>query len=225
MLFFFFAKPYISITGEIMESIHTENKEQVKKNLAMALDEINQEYEDDISVKFMMTVGDEFQGLICRGANIMKMILELKNKMHPARLRFGIGIGEITTNIPSETSIIINGPGYDKAREALEHLRNAAGKNQSHIADVYVEATGENQARTELVNTVFSLLTTLEYDWSDRQREIVYDMISHKDKQSNVAKRLGITQSTVQKSLTSAHYYTYENASKTLDVVFSEIKE
>lgn len=221
MFFFFFSKPYISIVGEIIDSKNVKNREQIQKQLYGVLDQINQEHEEDISAKFMPTVGNEFQGLICKGANVMKMILEIKNKMYPTKIRFGIGIGEITTEIHSEMSILANGPGYEKAREALEILRSSANKNQSRIADVHLEVVGDNQERTRLVNSIFSLLTTLEYDWSDRQREIICDMMKHQDKQSNVAKRLGITQSTVQKSLTAAHYYTYEDAVRTVEDILS----
>lgn len=223
MFFFFFSKPYITIIGEVIDSKQTNDKEQVQKHLAMVLKEVNQEYNEDISAKFMSTIGNEFQGLLDQGTNMLDILLKIKNRMHPVKVRFGIGIGEITTEINSEMSITAAGPGYDKARESLEYLRINDAKNQSGIANVHVEAVGDYRERMMLVNTIFSLLTTIEYSWSDRQREIICDMMQHRDKQSSVAKRLGITQSTVQKSLTAAKYYTFENALKTLETVFAEI--
>ena len=69
------------------------------------------------------------------------------------------------------------------------------------------------------------LLTTIEDGWSDRQREIISLMMQRKEKQTDVAKKLGITQSTVQKSLTAGNYYVYEEAFQALSRVFSEIGE
>lgn len=223
MFFFFFSKPYISIVGEVIGFKKIADKDEAERQLGIVLNEINRAHEEGISAKFMPTANGEFQGLICRGANIMQIILEIKNKMYPMRLRFGIGVGEITTKLESEKSVSVNGPGHDKAREALEFLRGKAGKNKTAAADVRMDAVGDNQARMSLVNTIFSLMTTLEYGWSARQREIICDMMKYQDGQTGVAKRLGITQSTVQKSLTAAHYYTYEDALKTLESVFAEI--
>lgn len=225
MFFFFFSKPHISIVGEMTDIKPEADKIELQEKLNEVLLEINREYEDDISAGFMATVENEFQGLLGRGRNVMKIISELKNKMYPVNLRIGIGVGEITTDINPQMSISVKGPGYEKSREALEFLREEARRNQSRIADVHLEAEGDHKEKTKFVNTILSLMTSLEYDWSDRQREIVCDMIRHQDKQSNAAKRLGITQSTVQKSLTAAHYYTYEDALKTVEAVFNEIGE
>lgn len=41
--------------------------------------------------------------------------------LYPVELRFGIGIGEITTEINTEMALGADGPGYYKAREAIEH--------------------------------------------------------------------------------------------------------
>lgn len=225
MFFFFFSKPYITIVGEMIDFKQSTDKLKIQKRLASVLDEINNEHEEDISAKFMPTINNEFQGLICKGANMPEILLKIKNRMHPVKIRFGVGIGEITTEIHSEISLTAAGPGYDKARESLEYLRVKNTKNQTGLADVHVEAVGDYKERMRLINTIFSLMTTIEYTWSDRQREIICDMMEHKDKQSSVAGRLGITQSTVQKSLTAAKYYTYEDAFKTLETVFTEIGE
>lgn len=76
-----------------------------------------------------------------------------------------------------------------------------------------------------MINTIFTLLSTLETSWSDRQREIIYNMIKYQDTQTTVAKRLGVTQSTIQKTLIAGNYYAYEEATSTLAAIFSEIGE
>ncbi len=223
MFFFFFSKPYISVVGEIVDAQDLHDRAKVQKKLETALEDINRRHEDDISAKFMTTIGDEFQGLVCRGASILAILNEIKNRMHPVKIRFGIGIGEITTEIKEDMAIAAHGPGYEKAREAIRYLRANENKKQTALSDIRVEAVGDHKERMRLINTIFALITALEYSWSDRQREIIYDMMKHQDKQSGAAKRLGITQSTVQKSLTAGKYYTYKEAVDTLEAVFAEI--
>lgn len=223
MFFFFFSKPYISIVGEVLSSKNTEEKRQQQKKLNTVLQTINQEHDEDISAKFVPTIENEFQGLICRGCNLMKLLLEIKNEMYPDRVRFGIGIGEIEADFQSENAITISGAGYEKARESLKILQNRDKKKQKAFTDIHLEIAGEQNERVHLINTIFSLLATLELSWSDRQREIIYNMIKYQDTQTTAARRHGVTQSTIQKTLTAGNYYAYEEASSTLTAIFSEI--
>ena len=224
MFFFFFSKPYISVIGEPILKTNQKESEYLKR-LEEVLCEINQQYEAVISAKFMPTINNEFQGLICEGKQLLSILLEIKYKMQPYHIRFGIGIGEVEEESMNELSIRVKGPGYEKAREAIIYLRELEKRKQTILTDVRVEVAGEPNEKLYLVNTILSLLTTIESSWSDRQREIIYNMMKYGEKQSGVAKRLGITQSTVQKSLTAGKFYTFVDAVKTLNTVFAEIGE
>ncbi len=223
MFFFFFSKPYISIVGEVLPAKHSEENKEQHRKLITVLEKINTEHDEDISAKFMPTIENEFQGLICKGCNLTKLLLEIKNAMHPDKIRFGIGIGEIETDFQSDNAITVSGPGYEKAREALRFLQSREKKKQMAFSDTYVLTAEERNDRIHLINTIFSLLSTLELSWSDRQREIIYNMIKYDDTQTSAAGRLGVTQSTIQKSLTAGNYYAYAEASSTLETIFSEI--
>lgn len=225
MFFFFFSKPYISIVGEVIASKDMEERRKQQRKLNTILNNINMEYDENISAKFMPTIKNEFQGLLCNGKQFMKLLLEIKNKMYPDKVRFGIGIGEIEADFQSENSITVSGEGYEKSREALKILQNRDNKKQKAFTDIYLEIAGEQNERVHLINTIFTLLSTLETSWSDRQREIIYNMIKYQDTQTTVAKRLGVTQSTIQKTLIAGNYYAYEEATSTLAAIFSEIGE
>ena len=173
---FFLKNTHIAIIGDIKDSRKIANRSEVQSRLKMVLDGINHGYDDDIASKFIITLGDEFQGLLCEGSNTMKIISEIEMKMHPIRLRFGVGIGEITTEIDKEMAL------------------------------------GENDVPIRLVNTILVLMTVIKDSWSDRQWEIIGDMFGHQDTQADAAKRLGIRQPAVQKSLASGKYYAYCDA-------------
>lgn len=51
---------------------------------------INETYEGDIASKFMVTLGDEFQGLLGKGSNAMYMISEIERRMYPVKSDLGL---------------------------------------------------------------------------------------------------------------------------------------
>lgn len=224
MFFSFGYNPYIAVIGDIKNSRKIGNRDGVQEKLKKVLLDINKKYSNDIASKFTITLGDEFQGLLHDGENVMDIISEIERKMYPIKIRFGIGIGEITTVIDSERAIGADGPGYYKAREAIEFLKQNEKKKQSGKPDTRIESDGEKQGTVELLNAILSLTTAVKRSWSDRQRQTVWDMLEHRDSQSDAAERLGIKQSSVQKNLANGNYYTYKEAMDTVKKTLSEIR-
>ena len=100
-----FYSPYIAIIGDIKESRKINDRNNVQNKLKAVLIKINQKYESAISAKFTITLGDEFQGLLCVGENVIDIIEEIRREMSPVQIRFGIGVGEINTDINSDMSL------------------------------------------------------------------------------------------------------------------------
>lgn len=225
MFFLFDYKPYVAIIGDIKSSKEIENRNNVQEKLKKILEKINMKYENDISAKFMITLGDEFQGLLCNGEKVPTIIEEIQSKMYPIEIRFGIGVGAITTEINSEMSIGADGPGYYKARDAIEFLKKNERKNKIHISDIRIEIDKDKNSIAEMLNTIFSLLAVVKNKWTKRQREIIMDMVKYQDGQEKSAARLEITQSSVQRGLTNGNYYAYKEAMKTLSNVLMEIRK
>ena len=223
MLFEFSYKPYIALIGDIKSSKEIEERKKVQDKLKSTLDKINQDYKDDISSKFIITLGDEFQGLLKTGKNVIRIVEQIQLNMHPIAIRFGIGIGAVTTDINYDMSIGADGPAYYKAREAIEYLKGNELKNKTYVSDIRLEVDEDTNEIADMINTILSLLTVLKENWTDRQREIILDFIKNQDSQKKTAKRLGIVQSTVQRGLKSGNYYTYKEAIDTVNHVFSKI--
>ena len=224
MFFFFNNNPYIAIIGDIRKSKKIENRSEIQKKLKQVLEEINQKYDKEIASNFIITLGDEFQGLLCSGTSTMNIITEIERKMYPVKIRFGIGAGAITTEVNKEMSIGADGPGYYKARAAIDFLKENEKKKQTNTADVRFEAEGDNHTITIMINTILSLLTAIKDSWSDRQREIIWDMLHHQDSQVDVAKRFNIKQPAVQKSLSKGKYYVYKDSMDIIGQALSEIR-
>lgn len=223
MYFLINYQPYIAIIGDIKGSKAIENRKEVQENLAMVLNEINDHYSDEIASRFMITLGDEFQGLLLNGTSVMKIISRIEGRLDPVKLRFGIGVGEITTKINPYMAIGADGPGYHKARAAIEYLKENEKRKQSGVSDIRLELEGENQEPQIFINTIFGLMAALKASWTNRQREIIQDMLEHRDNQTETAKRLNIKQPTVSKVLVTGNYYAYEEAFDTIEKALGEI--
>ena len=221
MAFFFEEKSFIAVIGDVKKSRELEKRKEIQDNLKAVLDEINAVYKDDIASNFLITLGDEFQGLLFNGKNVLKMIQKIKMQLYPVELRFGIGIGSISTEINTEMALGADGPGYYNAQNAVEVLKKNEKKNKAILSDIRLEDDKGAVTQTVLINTVFELARAIEDGWTDRQREIIWDMLAHQDGQQQAADRLGIAQSSVQKSLAKGQYYTYANALKNVENILA----
>lgn len=224
MFFSFENNSYIAIIGDMKNSKIMSDRNNVQNELKSILKEMNEKYSKDISAKFMITLGDEFQGLLHAGGHVMHIIEEIQREMHPVEIRFAIGVGPITTDINREMAIGADGPGYYKARQAIEFLKNNEGKNMTHAADIRIEVDGDNEVSTAMMNTVLSLLTIVKTGWTDRQREIIWDTMKYNDSQAKSAGRLHVAQSSIQRGLKSGNFYAYRDAINTLSNVLMEIR-
>ena len=216
---------FVAVIGDMKDSRHLENRKEVQVRLQGILDRLNEKYKDEIVSRFLITLGDEFQGLLSSGKYILDMVNEIRMAMHPVRLRFGIGFGQITTDIRTEMALGADGPGYYRAREAVELLKEREKKKRSVLSELCLKMDETHRDKEILLNTVFDLMYVVESGWTDRQREVIWDMLLHGDGQQNTASRLDITQSTVQKTLAAGSYYTYESALKNASEILGDIQD
>jgi len=224
MFFSFKNNSYIAIIGDMKNSRIMNDRNSVQNELKNILIGVNDKYSKDISAKFMITLGDEFQGLLHDGGHVMHIIEEIQREMHPVEIRFGIGVGPITTEINFEMAIGADGPGYYKARQAIEFLEKDERKNMTHASDIRIEVDGDNEDAVAVMNTVLSLLTVVKANWTDRQREIIRDTMKYQDSQAKSAGRLKVGQSSIQRGLKSGNFYVYRDAIDTLSTVLMEIR-
>ena len=212
---------FVAVIGDMKDSRHLENRKEVQVRLQGILDRLNEKYKDEIVSRFLITLGDEFQGLLSSGKYILDMVNEIRMEMYPVRLRFGIGFGQITTDIRTEMALGADGPGYYRAREAVELLKEREKKNRSVLAELCLKMDETHRDKEILLNTVFDLMYVVESGWT----EVIWDMLLHGDGQQNTACRLDITQSTVQKTLAAGSYYTYESALKNASKILGDIQD
>lgn len=214
---------YVAIIGDIIASKEIQERGDIQEKLHYILNQINEIYDNDISAKFIITLGDEFQGLLKDNRNLLDIIKYIQKMMHPVRLRFGIGIGEISTQIFHEAALGADGPAYYAARDAMEELREQERKFRKQAADIYISRYNTISFEIKEINTILSLIKVIENKWSDAQRYTIWDMEENGDSQEACAKRMNTTQSTIARRLAEGNYITYERAKRTLEEALSRL--
>ena len=76
-------KIFTAVIGDIKNSRNLEKRNEVQVQLRNVLEEINEKYEADISAKFLITLGDELQGLLCNAKGVLKIISEIQMRLYP----------------------------------------------------------------------------------------------------------------------------------------------
>lgn len=207
---------YVAIIGDIKDSKKLDNRSEIQEKLSCTLQNVNRLYNNDISAKFIITLGDEFQGLLENFDHIFDIVKYIQREMYPVKLRFGIGIGEITTDIVHEAAIGADGPAYYAARKVIDELREQEKKLKKQAADIQVSYYNTDCFDITEINTMLALMKIIEDSWSEKQRLTIWDISQKGGSQDECAKRMNTTQSTVARRLADGNYITYENAKKTV---------
>ncbi len=200
---------YIAIIGDIVDSKKVNDRGEFQKKFKALLEKINQKYAKNISSKFMITLGDEFQGLLGNSENLFEIIFEIEKEIKPVKIRFGVGIGQIHTEISHDFPLGADGPAYHYARKMVERLKSSEGKYKNSPNNILI-ATSNNECDS-LIDSVLELSFAIKSKWTARQAEIIEKYKENNENQYKVAEQLKISQSTVNKAIKSSLFYQYNN--------------
>lgn len=213
---------YCAVIGDIIRSKEIKKRLAIQDKLEKTLNDINREYGDCIASNFAITLGDEFQGLLNDTGNLMSIVETIKFELYPVKIRFGIGIGQIYTKIDRYFPIGADGPAYHNARKMIEEIKKLERRKMRYNADIKI-GLGDNLSSERLINVSLSLCSFIEGKWTKRQREIIYEFLMNESNQSAIAKKYGVSQSTIQRSLKSSGFYNYLYARNEIQKYVNEI--
>jgi hypothetical protein len=119
---------YIALIGDIRQSKGLAERQQIQQRLRETCDELNQRSDElGLVSPFTITLGDEFQALFGHAAGLWRCIFRIESLLRPVRLRYGVGVGAIDTEINRASAIGMDGPAFHRAREAVDSLRQDGG--------------------------------------------------------------------------------------------------
>ena len=178
---------YCAIIGDINQSRALPERAKIQRNFQKAIEAINKEYKKEIASKFILTLGDEFQGLLHRATESYRLVRRFQDIMGGVPFAFGIGIGSLATSLKKE-ALGMDGECFHFARAALQQAKK---KKREVIFGFDGEAS-------KLTNALVGLL---EKEWgklTPRQREIVQLLKKHKP--NEITKKLKISRQAVWKT-------------------------
>jgi len=182
----------IVLIGDIVASKSLENRNEVQRNLKSALKKVNNSNESLLS-PLTVTLGDEFQGLYKNSDRLFSDIWQIISIMHPVRIRFSIGIGEIETPINKKQTIGMDGSAFHSAREGLEQIKK----------DTFLFNINFTERNIFLLQKNLSLLSHLTESWNGTRHKIFFQIINGQSV-SSIAKNLQISKKAVYKNINSA---------------------
>lgn len=143
---------FICMTGDVILSKEVKN-EKVLNSLPEILDGLNEKLSP--LIRFQISAGDEFQGLLSIKQNPFDFIDYLEYRLFPIRFRIGIGIGRISTDI-QDTTLSMRGPVFEFARKAL---RQAKSDNRYYAIN--------SAANYNLLDDLLKLISFMKNQWSN----------------------------------------------------------
>ena len=115
---------FITMICDIKSSRLLDNREEIQYLLIDSLKKCNLKFKAYIASPFIITLGDEWQGLLKENAPYLDIINYFKSQL-PSNIHFytGLGIGEITINNFELTVNQLDGPSFHLARKALKYAK------------------------------------------------------------------------------------------------------
>ena len=200
---------YLALIADVIDSKMVQERFDLQKQLEKTLQTMNELFGEFLASNFTLTLGDEFQGLLKVDAPVFQMIDTLRSLLTPTQLRFGIGLGEIVTDIDPLQSIGADGPAYWNARAAINlvHQKNDYGNTQ-----IYFLSGKEKQ--DFFVNALIASGEAIRSGWRGSQEEILLDLLnrcvySENFSQQDLAQSLEINPSALSKRLKSSSIRVY----------------
>ena len=200
---------YLALIADVIDSKMVQERFDLQKQLEETLQTMNELFGEFLASNFTLTLGDEFQGLLKVDAPVFQIIDTLRSELTPTQLRFGIGLGEILTDIDPLQSIGADGPAYWNARSAINlvHQKNDYGNTQ-----IYFSSGKEKQ--DFFVNALIASGEAIRSGWRGSQEEILLDLLkrcvySENFSQQDLAQSLAINPSALSKRLKSSSIRVY----------------
>ena len=198
---------FVALIGDIRGSRELDDRKQVQKEFKRVVSSLN-EYTPNsaIASRFTVTTGDEFQVLLTDATAAVDAAVTASDRFHPARIRFGIGKGELETQINPEQAIGMDGPCFHRAREAIDSARKDGA---------WLRVGGWSNDFDRQINSMFDLVQTVREDWTDRQAQFAV-ALKEAGTQKGVADRYDVSKSTVSESLSAGHVKEVRTAENSL---------
>ncbi len=116
---------YLALIGDVVGSKDVSERAHFQKKLTNALKKINDRKPRPVVSPYTVTLGDEFQAVYRSADTLFFDVFSILSEMHPVEIRFGVGLGELTTPINAKQALGMDGPAFHRARAMITTLKES----------------------------------------------------------------------------------------------------
>ncbi|HEX2153451.1 MAG TPA: SatD family protein [Acidimicrobiia bacterium] len=179
-------KQVAGLIGDVVASRQVADRPALQERLLEVLERVSEQAGSPLSI----TLGDEFQGRYARLSDALAAAWHLHlGTIGLARLRIGVGWGEILVEPESPSAFGSDGPAWWRAREAIERVDSS-----QPARTIVVTETGWDQ----LLNS-YLMLRDAHLDDLDEADVAILEGLEEGDTQRALAERLGLHESSVSR--------------------------
>ena len=195
--------PVVAVLGDIVRSkrLESEARGAVQEVLERLMADINARYPRAVLGGFLLTLGDEFQGLIDEPAIVPDIVQDIREKLPRMKFRIVVSLGVLTTERPRGVALGTDGPAWHAARRVLDQWR--AAKRDG----VAFAGFGDDDA---ILNGISGLLTHHWAHLEASQREVVNALRHHQGLRKEAAVEMSISQQALSNRAQTAGWREYE---------------
>ncbi|WP_160679430.1 SatD family protein [Clostridium sp. C8-1-8] len=115
---------YITLIFDIKDSRNIENRDELQSILINSIKTCNELFASIIASPFIITLGDEWEGLLIGDSDYSKIINFFRDAL-PENINFytGVGIGSISIHNFELTVNQLDGPSFHLARKAVKYAK------------------------------------------------------------------------------------------------------
>jgi len=198
---------YVAVKIDLRSSRRISDRAEAQERLFATMRALNEEFADAVQSRFIVTHGDEAQGLLRAdmASSVVRVMERAVDGMRPQMLRFGIGLGTLATPIQPD-AIGMDGEAWYRASEKIA---DAARERK------FVLFSGFGEEADNQSSAMANLLLYLRYRWTDDQQRVI-ELVEACPTQAVAAERLGISQAAVSKSLRISGWRYYSDGQDAL---------
>jgi hypothetical protein len=199
---------YVAFIADVVASrrIAGTARRTLQKRIGDTLDAVNQRFAGAIAAGFVITIGDEFQGLLRSPEVIPDLLRLLERELPDIQLRVGFGRGTLDTEL-RDTALGMDGPVWHRAREAIE-----TAKAKDHLGGVFAGFRDDDDLT---LNGLARLLYLVRSRLTAKQRLILDELLAGHT-QMEVARRRRVSKQVVSKQAGVAGFEAYREGDEAL---------
>lgn len=173
--------------------------------------QINENFASKIEAPFMITKGDEFQGVLQNLTAVHPVMASFERMLFPLIIRYGVGYGTIQ-KMGSKIPIEMDGQAFHRANAALTIAKKKKSVVQFDTGDDLFDLN---------INIIYQLINAIKNRWSEvnYKRYWKYKDLGTYDR---VAEQEGVSPQAVWDSLHNANAIDILNAEEAVNLILSE---